>query len=60
MRPPVPAEIVCDGQGGAAVTLLNAQEAIAPGQACVVYDAETQSRMLGGGWIARGERGQAA
>lgn len=60
MRPPVPAEIASDGRGGAAVTLLNPQEAIAPGQACVVYDAETQSRMFGGGWIARAEKIEAA
>jgi tRNA-uridine 2-sulfurtransferase len=60
MRPPVPAEIASDGQCGAVVTLLNPQEAIAPGQACVVYDAETQSRMLGGGWISRAEKTAAA
>jgi tRNA-specific 2-thiouridylase len=60
MRPPVPAEIAPDGQGGAMVTLLNPQEAVAPGQACVVYDAETQSQLLGGGWIARAEKTAAA
>jgi tRNA-specific 2-thiouridylase len=60
MRPPVPAEIAADGAGGALVTLLNPQEAIAPGQACVVYDAETQSRLLGGGWIGRAARTEAA
>lgn len=59
MRPPVPAEIGSDGQGGAVVTLLNPQEAIAPGQACVVYDSETQSRLLGGGWIVRPQRAMA-
>ena len=51
MRPPVAAEIVGGPSGDATVTLLNPQEAVAPGQACVIYDAETQSRVLGGGWI---------
>jgi len=39
------------GEGGVkAVELLSAQEAVAPGQACVIYDGE---RVLGGGWISR-------
>ncbi len=52
-RPPVEAEIVRDGADGALVSLLNPQDAVAPGQACVVYDADRQSRLLGGGWIGR-------
>jgi len=32
------------------VEMLDPQDAIAPGQACVAYDGE---RMLGGGWITR-------
>ena len=36
---------------GLTVELLRPEEAIAPGQACVLYDGE---RVLGGGWIARG------
>ncbi len=38
------------GNGRAEVTLAAAAEAIAPGQACVMYDGE---RVLGGGWIER-------
>jgi tRNA-specific 2-thiouridylase len=60
MRPPVPAEIAADGRGGAVVALLDPQEAVAPGQACAIYDAATQSRMLGGGWIVRAEKPVAA
>jgi tRNA-specific 2-thiouridylase len=29
-----------------------AEEGVSPGQACVLYDAETPSRVLGGGFIA--------
>lgn len=36
--------------GRAQVVLHNPQEAVTPGQACVVYQA---TRMLGGGWIVR-------
>ncbi|MCE3232621.1 MAG: mnmA [Rickettsiaceae bacterium] len=35
----------------AVVKLLAPQKAVAPGQACVIYDG---SRVLGGGWIVRG------
>lgn len=38
-----------DGEQGAVVTLSEAYEGVAPGQACVMYD---HSRVLGGGWIA--------
>jgi tRNA-specific 2-thiouridylase len=48
-RPPAPAVIVPDGRDGATVTLDGAEEGVAPGQACVVYDG---ARVLGGGWIA--------
>ena len=51
MRAAVPARVVPDGSG-ALVELLNPEEAVAPGQACVFYDG---SRVLGGGWIARNE-----
>ena len=41
-------------EGGVAeVELLSPEEGVAPGQACVVYEAEG-SRVLGGGWIWRG------
>jgi tRNA-uridine 2-sulfurtransferase len=50
-RPPKPARIVPVGPGAAEVELLDAEEAVAPGQACVFYDG---GRVLGGGWIRRG------
>jgi tRNA-specific 2-thiouridylase len=50
-RPPVPARVTPMGDG-AVVELLTPEESVAPGQACVFYDG---SRVLGGGWIARGE-----
>jgi tRNA-specific 2-thiouridylase len=53
MKPPVPAEVSMTGAGEAKVTLFSPQEAIAPGQAAVFYDAHDMSRVLGGGWIAR-------
>ncbi|PJN93850.1 tRNA 2-thiouridine(34) synthase MnmA, partial [Amaricoccus sp. HAR-UPW-R2A-40] len=36
--------------GGATVELLDAEEGVSPGQACVFYDGD---RVLGGGWIQR-------
>jgi tRNA-specific 2-thiouridylase len=48
MRPPVEARVTPLGEGRAEVELKAAEEAIAPGQACVFYDG---SRVLGGGWI---------
>lgn len=51
-RPPVPGTLFCDGAGGANITLHQPEEAVAPGQACVVYSPEG-SRVLGGGWIMR-------
>ncbi len=49
LRAPVPAQVI-DGPGRTArVELAVAEEAIAPGQACVFYKG---SRVLGGGWIA--------
>jgi tRNA-uridine 2-sulfurtransferase len=50
MRPAVPAKVAADG-AGAVVELMEPEEAVAPGQACVFYDG---SRVLGGGWIAAG------
>ncbi len=37
-------------QAGISVELSQAEDAVAPGQACVLYDGE---KVLGGGWIAR-------
>ncbi len=52
-RPPVPARVFPDGAGGARLELLDAEEGVAPGQACVFFAPEG-SRVLGGGWIVRG------
>ncbi len=51
-RPPAPARIHPRGDGGAEVELLDPEEGVAPGQACVFYAPEG-SRVLGGGWIGR-------
>ncbi len=51
-RPPAPARIHPHGDGRAEVELLNPEEGVAPGQACVFYAPEG-SRVLGGGWIGR-------
>jgi tRNA-uridine 2-sulfurtransferase len=52
-RPPVPA-VVTRTEHGATVALLDPEEAVAPGQACVFYE-RGGARVLGGGWIARAE-----
>jgi len=57
MRPPVEARVTPLGEGRAEVELKAAEEAIAPGQACVFYDG---SRVLGGGWIKAAAAFQAA
>ncbi len=49
-RPPAPATVRPLGPDRAEVTLDEAEEGVAPGQACVFYDGE---RVLGGGWIGR-------
>jgi len=51
-RPPAPARIHPRGDGGAEIELLDPEEGVAPGQACVFYAPEG-SRVLGGGWIGR-------
>jgi len=48
-RPPAPARLVAGADGPVAL-LERPEEAVAPGQACVVYRGE---RLLGGGWIRR-------
>ncbi|MBC7951870.1 MAG: tRNA 2-thiouridine(34) synthase MnmA [Rhodospirillaceae bacterium] len=48
-RPPKPATLTLLPGGGALVVLDDAEEGVAPGQACVFYAGE---RVLGGGWIA--------
>ena len=57
MRPPVAARVTKLADGRARVELALAEEAVAPGQACVFY---RDGRVLGGGWIARAEPLQAA
>ncbi len=46
------ARIMASGAGAASVHLAEPQFGVAPGQACVFYDLETPTRVLGGGWIA--------
>ena len=54
-RPPQPASLLRT-QDGCEVELAGGEEGVAPGQACVFYDAGVgQSRMLGGGFIRSAE-----
>lgn len=50
-----PAEIEL-GEKGAIVRFAEPEIGVSPGQACVVYDAHSGSRVLGGGFIRRLER----
>ncbi len=50
-----PAEIELSG-AGAVVRFAEPEIGVSPGQACVVYDAESGSRVLGGGFIRRFEQ----
>ncbi len=50
-RPPAAARLVENGDA-IEVEFLNAEEGVAPGQACVLYDAMDDGRVLGGGFIA--------
>ena len=52
-RPPRPAVIRPSSATEATVELLDPEDGISPGQACVFYAPEG-SRVLGGGWIWRG------
>lgn len=52
-RPPRAAVIRPISNTEAEVELLNAEEGVSPGQACVFYDTDS-SRIFGGGWIWRG------
>ena len=49
MRPPVPARVIATPDG-AEVELLEPEEGVAPGQACVFYKG---THVLGGGWITK-------
>jgi tRNA-specific 2-thiouridylase len=51
-RPPQPA-LLTAGPDGVSVELIEGEEGVSPGQACVIYDAPRgQARVLGGGFIA--------
>jgi tRNA-specific 2-thiouridylase len=50
MRPPTPAYISKISDSEMRIKLLSPEKAVAPGQACVIYDND---RVLGGGWITR-------
>jgi tRNA-specific 2-thiouridylase len=51
-RGPVPARLAMIG-ADASVVFEAPEEGVAPGQACVLYDAGEPARLLGGGFIAR-------
>jgi tRNA-specific 2-thiouridylase len=53
-RDPIPARVELRG-GTPAVVFEDGEEGVAPGQACVLYDAETGERVLGGGFIVATE-----
>ena len=55
-QPQHAARVVPLDGGRAEVELAAPAEAIAPGQACVMYDGD---RVLGGGWIERADDGSA-
>ena len=59
LRPPVAARLTRRPERTAEVELLVAEDAVAPGQACVFYERDG-TRVLGGGWIARAEPAQKA
>ncbi|WP_134679269.1 tRNA 2-thiouridine(34) synthase MnmA [Paracoccus ravus] len=50
-RPPRPAILRPTGKNRAEIELLDPEEGVSPGQACVFYATEG-TRVLGGGWIA--------
>jgi tRNA-specific 2-thiouridylase len=58
-RPPVAARVTPAAGARATVEIAAGEEAVAPGQACVFYDANG-TRVLGGGWIDASERARAA
>lgn len=59
-RQPSEARLVAE-ENGVHVSLIGGDSGIAPGQACVFYEDDgARARVLGGGFIARTERGQEA
>lgn len=60
-QPPRGATVFSDGDGTVRVVLCDGEEGVANGQACVFYqDAGPGARVLGGGWIARTLKDNAA
>jgi tRNA-specific 2-thiouridylase len=59
MRPPVRARVVPGGEDSATVEIAGGEMAVAPGQACVFYEADG-TRVLGGGFIRFAESARAA
>jgi tRNA-specific 2-thiouridylase len=51
-RPPSPARLQIGSGGEIEVAFDAPEEAVSPGQACVLYDAAHPNRVLGGGFIA--------
>ncbi|WP_140984003.1 tRNA 2-thiouridine(34) synthase MnmA [Asticcacaulis tiandongensis] len=51
-RPPIPAHLAFEA-GALKIVFADGEEGVAPGQACVLYDAEDEDRVLGGGFIER-------
>jgi tRNA-specific 2-thiouridylase len=51
-REPAPARLRLSSEGAVEVAFDLPEEAVAPGQACALYDAAEPSRVLGGGFIA--------
>ena len=50
-RPPVAGRLTVIGEGRVGVAFDAPEEAVSPGQACVLHDADDPSRVLGGGFI---------
>ena len=50
------AEVDAIGEGGVAIRFDEAVRAVAPGQAAVLYDADRDEEVIGGGWIVEGVR----
>jgi tRNA-specific 2-thiouridylase len=51
-RPPVLARLIAHNDDRIEVEFEGAEEGVAPGQACVLYDPSDDGRVLGGGFIA--------
>jgi tRNA-specific 2-thiouridylase len=53
--------VLFNGGGQTWIELTEGESGVAPGQACVLYsDDGAEARVLGGGFIARSERGAEA